>query len=316
MNRKFTLLAFFLFLTTLGFAQPSMNVGHLTIFSENGDKFYLILNGEKQNDEPQTNLRLEDLNQPYYNARIIFADQTLTDVVKNNLQITDVDGTFKDVTYKIRRDKNVKTKLKMTFFSMIDVRPDFIAPSNVYVVHYGAPRPQSVGYNQSTTTTTSTGQGVNVGANVNIGGLNMNVSIQDPMMGSTVTETTTTHSSSGYSSNNQNQNYNNDVPRPRGCTNRIPMSNRDFASAFETVKNLGFDETRLKTAKQIVSSNCMNTGQISQICGIFGFEESKLDFAKFAYEFCVEPKNYFKINNVFGFSSSVDELNDYIQNRN
>jgi hypothetical protein len=93
------------------------------------------------------------------------------------------------------------------------------------------------------------------------------------------------------------------------------MSSRDFASAYETVKKLGFDDTRLKTAKQIVSNNCMNTNQISQICGIFGFESSKLDFAKYAYEFCVEPKNYFKINNVFGFSSSVDELNDYIQNR-
>jgi hypothetical protein len=313
MNRKFTLLAFFLFLTTLGFAQPSMNVGHLTIFSENGDKFYLILNGEKQNDEPQTNLRLEDLNQPYYNARIIFADKTLSDIVKNNLQITDVDGVFKDVTYKIKRDKNIKTKMKMNFFSMIDVRPDFIPPSSVYVVHYGEPRPQSVGYNQTTTTTT-TAQGVNVGANVNIGGVNMNVSIQDPIGGTSVTETTTTHSSSGF--NNNNQNYNNDEPRPRGCVNRAPMNNRDFSSAFETVKKLGFDETRLKTAKQIVSNNCMNTNQISQICGIFGFEESKLDFAKFAYEFCVEPKNYFKINNVFGFSSSVDDLNDYIQNRN
>ena len=96
----------------------------------------------------------------------------------------------------------------------------------------------------------------------------------------------------------------------------MPMNNRDFSSAFETVKNLGFDETRLKTAKQIVSDNCMNTSQISQICGVFGFESSKLDFAKFAFEFCVEPKNYFKINNVFGFSSSVDELNNYIQNRN
>jgi hypothetical protein len=313
MNRKFTLLAFFLFLTTLGFAQPSMNVGHLTIFSENGDKFYLILNGEKQNDEPQTNLRLEDLNQPYYTARIIFANKTLSDIVKNNLQITDVDGVFIDVTYKIKRDKNIKTKMKMNFFSMIDVRPDFIPPSSVYVVHYGEPRPQSVGYNQTTTTTT-TAQGVNVGANVNIGGVNMNVSIQDPIGGTSVTETTTTHSSSGF--NNNNQNYNNDEPRPRGCVNRAPMNNRDFSSAFETVKKLGFDETRLKTAKQIVSNNCMNTNQISQICGIFGFEESKLDFAKFAYEFCVEPKNYFKINNVFGFSSSVDDLNDYIQNRN
>lgn len=312
MKQKFTFLSFFLILTSLGFSQIGAPFGHLSIFSENGDKFYLILNGEKQNDVAQTNLRIEELNQPYYNARIIFEDKTLSDIVKNNLQIADVDGMFKDVTYKIKRDKNVQTKMKMNFFSMVDVRPDFIPSSNVYVMHYGQPQQQNGGFNQTTTTTTTTGQGVNVGANVNIGGVNMNVSIQDPQSGSTVTETTTSHSSNGYN----NQNHNNYEPEPSGCKNRMPMNSRDFSSAFETVKNLGFDETRLKTAKQIISDNCMNTNQISQICGVFGFESSKLDFAKFAFEFCVEPKNYFKINNVFGFSSSVDELNNYIQNRN
>ena len=311
MKRKFTLFSFLLLFTTLGFSQFGPNFGHLTIFSENGDKFYLILNGEKQNDVAQTNLRIEDLNQPYYNARIIFEDKTLSDIIKNNLEITDIDNFFKDVTYKIKRDKNVKTKMKMNFFSMVDIRPNFIPPSNVFVMHHGQPQQQNGGFNQTTTTTT-TGQGINVGANVNIGGVNMNVSIQDPMGDSTFTETTTTHSSSGYN----NQNYNNQESIPRGCVNRIPMNNRDFSSAFETVKNLGFDDTRLKTAKQIVSNNCMNTNQISQICGIFGFESSKLDFAKFAFEFCVEPRNYFKINNVFEFSSSVDQLNNYIQNRN
>ena len=230
------------------------------------------------------------------------------DISKNNLQIADVDGIFKDVTYKIRRDKNVKTKLKLNFFSMIDVRPDFIPPSNVYVVHYGQPRNQ--GFSQTSTTTT-VGQGVNVGANVNIGGVNMNVSINDPM-GHTVTETTTTTTNSGGNFNNNN-NY--EEPIRQGCRNRNPMNQRDFASALATVKNLGFDETRLKTAKQIAGSNCLNTNQIVQICEIFGFESSKLDFAKFAFDFCVEPKNYFKINNVFGFSSSVDELTDYIQSR-
>ena len=196
MKRKFTLFSFLLLFTTLGFSQFGPNFGHLTIFSENGDKFYLILNGEKQNDVAQTNLRIEELNQPYYNARIIFEDKTLSDIVKNNLQIADADDIFKDVTYKIKRDKNVKTKMKMNFFSMVDVRPDFIPPSNVFIMHHGQPQQQNGNFNQTTTTTTS-GQGINVGANVNIGGVNMNVSIQDPMVGSTVTETTTTHSSSG-----------------------------------------------------------------------------------------------------------------------
>ena len=49
-------------------------IGHLTIFSEDGDKFFVMLNGEKQNTMAQSNLRIEDLPQPYYSAKIIFED--------------------------------------------------------------------------------------------------------------------------------------------------------------------------------------------------------------------------------------------------
>ena len=55
---------------SLPFAQ-NQRTGNLTIFSEDGDKFYLVLNGEKQNDIPQSNIRIEELPQPYYSARII-----------------------------------------------------------------------------------------------------------------------------------------------------------------------------------------------------------------------------------------------------
>ena len=304
MNKKKFFSLLFLAMTAFVSAQVGP-VGHLTIFSESGDKFFLILNGEKQNDIPQTNLRIEDLNQPYYNAKVIFVDKTLTEISKNNLLITDVDGVYQDVTYKIKKDKNNTSKMKMNFFSMIPVEQGYVAPKNVYVVHYG--QPINVGTTHSTTTTT-VGQGVNVGANVNVGGVNMNVSINDPY-GTSVTETTTTHSSSQNYSHNEIQDF-------KGCTNKNAMGNSNFSSALATVKKQGFDETRLKTAKQIASSNCLNTNQIIQICQTFGFEETKLDFAQFAYDYCVEPKNYFKLNNIFGFSSSVDTLTDYVQSKN
>jgi len=307
MNTKFTLTLALFVLSTIAFAQFGP-VGHLTIFSESGDKFYLILNGERQNDIPQTNLRVEDLNQPYYNAKIIFEDKTLQEVTKNNLMLTDVDGNYADVTYKIKKDKNNKTKMKLNYYSSIPVQQGYIPPSNVYVMHYGQPRPAS-GSSQTTTTTT-VNQGVNVGASVNVGGVNMNVNINDPY-GTSVSETTTTttHSSSG------NHNHHDD-DAPRGCKNQYAMNGRDFDSAIATIKKQSFEETKLKTAKQIVTANCLNVNQISQICQSFSFEDSKLDFAKFAYQFCVEPKNYFKLNSIFSFSSSVDDLTDYVQSRN
>jgi hypothetical protein len=317
MNRKFTLLAMLIF-SAFGYAQFGP-VGHLSIFSEDGDRFTLILNGEVINDVPQTNLRVEDLNQPYYNAKIKFEDNSLMEISKNNLMIADVDGILSDVTYKIKRDKNNRTKMKLNYFSSIPVRPDFIPPTNVHVVHYGQPvaPPQQVivqqvgGVSQTTTTTTSQSGGVSVGVGMNIGGINMGVSINDSMGGNVVTQTTTTTSSS----HSVGGNIRHDVEPVRGCHGRSCMTAANYNAALATIKKQSFEDTRLKTAKQVVSANCLNVDQIIQIANLFSFEDNKLQFAKFAYQYCSEPRNYFKLNGIFTFSNNVDELSDYIQSQ-
>lgn len=318
MIKKITLIAILCF-SAFSFAQISP-VGHLTIFSEDGDKFFLVLNGELQNDIAQTNLRIEDLNQPYYNAKVMFEDKSLIEISKNTLMIADADGNLADVTYKIRRDKNKKGKMKLNYFSSIPVRPDFIPPSNVYVMHYGQPRTNNVpahsGVSQTTTTTSTTqAGGVNVG--VNVGGVNMGVSINDGMNGGTVTQTTTTTThTSDYDDNHNNNGNHHENHQPRGCGGSYAMSPGNFNSALATIKKQSFEETQLKTAKQIITANCLNVDQIIQIANTFNFEDNKLDFAKFAYDFCTEPRNYFKLNGIFSFSSNVDELSDYVQSRN
>lgn len=321
MIRKITLFAFLL-LSSFSFAQYGQGpVGHLTIFSEDGDKFFLVLNGEAQNDIPQTNLRIEDLNQPYYNAKIQFEDKTLMDISKNSLMLTDADGTFQDVTYKIKRDKNNKGKMKMNFFSMIPVRQGYVAPSNVYVVHYGQPREVVVqnsnprGVTQTTTTTTTqTGGGGNIGVGINVGGINMGVSINDNMGGEVVTQTTTTSSTTHSGNVSQHNDYDNHDSA--GCGRRSCMPSGNFNVALATIKKQSFEDTRLKTAKQVITANCLNVDQIIQIANTFSFEDNKLEFAKFAYDYCIEPRNYFKLNGIFTFSSNVDELSDYVQSRN
>lgn len=325
MIRKITLFAFLL-LSSFSFAQYGQGpVGHLTIFSEDGDKFFLILNGEAQNDIPQTNLRIEDLNQPYYNAKVIFEDKTLIEISKNNLGITDVDGVFQDVTYKIKRDKNNKGKMKMNFFSMIPVRQGYIAPSNIYVMHYGQPRevivesqqPVRGGTVTQTTTTTTTGSADNINANINVGGVNMGFSINDNMGGgNTHTTTTTTTTSSSHSNHGSHVEVVPVESIPIGCSGRTCMKPVDFNAALSTLRKLAFEDSKLKTAKQIISVNCLSVDQIIQIANLFSFEDNKLDLAKYAYDYCIEPRNYFKLNGIFTFSSNADELSDYIQSKN
>lgn len=290
---------------------------NLTIFSEDANKFYVILNGERQNDKPETNIRLEELPQPYYNCKIIFEDKSLKDITKNMLMLTDANGVPQDVTYKIKKDKNGKPILR--FFSFIPAEQNMVRPSNCAVYRFGNPSQviAGPGFVQQTTTVQQQSRGGNgVGLNVNVGGVNVNVNANDPFDGrSTTTTTTTTTIHNGQAINNGGYNQEQRYNDQQGCVNAYAMSARDFQSAKSTIQNEGFDETRLDIAKQVAGSNCLNTTQISELCALFSFEESKLDFAKFAYDHCTDPRNYFKISNKFSFSTSKQELNQYIQGR-
>lgn len=303
------------------FAQSS-----LTIFSEDGYRFYLILNGQKQNNVAMTNVRIDGLAQPQYAVKILFEDPSKPEISKNVPVVDPGTNAFADVTYKIKTNKD--GELKMRYFSATPVVPNYVPPADVYVMHYGQPAPPpppgmggtTVTQTTVTQTTGTTGMG---GANISVGGgmggVNMNINISDPVLGggsttTTRTTTTTTSTDMGY---NNGGGYNNNTPPPppppaRGNSCRYAMDASSFRSAKETVSKASFDETKLSTAKTILTSNCMSTDQVIAICNLFSFEASKLDFAKYAYERCTDRGNYFKVGNIFSFDASRTELNEYI----
>ena len=71
----------------------------------------------------------------------------------------------------------------MNFFSSVPVRPDFVAPSNVYVMHYGQPRPAPV---QSQTVVIQQAPSTVV------------VQQPTPVRGGAVTQTTTTTTTTSF----------------------------------------------------------------------------------------------------------------------
>lgn len=312
---KNAILALLLLCSIPSFAQwvPTAN---LTIFSEDGAKFFLILNGERYNDVAQTNIRIEELPNPYYNCKVIFEDKSLPEISKSALMLTDANGAMQDVTYRIKKDNKGKNVLR--FFSQIPAQQNMVRPSNCATYRFGAPN-MMLGNTISTTTVRQTNINPTSNVNVNMGGIGVNVNIDQPLITNTTTTTITSTRSSSFAQDDfadddfvQGNNRNNTNGRRRGGCN-MAMNNANFEEAKRTIANNGFDETRLSTAKQIASSNCLNTNQIAALIKIFSFEESKLDFAKYAYDFCVDRNNYFKIANSFSFESSKTELNNYVQ---
>jgi hypothetical protein len=303
---------------------------NLTIFSDDGSAFYLILNGEKYNNEPQTNVRIEELPNPYYSSKIIFEDKTKPAISKN-IQLTDVDGVPQDVTYIIK--PQTPTKYVLRYYSMVPAEQNMMRPSSASVYRYGNPNivVAGPGYNQQSTvvqsqtvipstqttthqvTTTTTTQTVpqQNGVNVNVGGLgiNMNVNLPIDVAGSSTTTSTTTTQTSGYQHNHNNTTHYDDTR----CV--YAMSSGDYSTAKATIEDISFSDTQLATAKNIAESNCLTTDQIAGIMDIFSFEDPKIEFAKYAYDYCVDQNNYYKLASQFSFDASKEELNNYLQGR-
>lgn len=313
MKLKLFVLLLVALIPQLSFAQGAA----LTIFSEDGDKFILYLNGVQQNNAPQTNLRLDGLSQPYYKARIVFEDKAKGQIDKS-IPVNDPQTNQPaDVVYRI---KNKDGDMKLRYYSAQPIQPNYTPPADVYVVHYGQPDPGPATTVTQTTVTTTTNNNPNMGGSVNInagggnGGVGISINVSDPNMGGASQTTQTTTTTTSYSTTSTSSGYATSQPAPASTGCQYPMAFNDFSSAKQTVKNASFDETKLSTAKSILASNCFNTDQVIEICKMFGFEQTKLDFAKYAYARTTDPGNYFKVGNIFSFDASKNELNEFISN--
>lgn len=280
------------------FAASQSRTGNLTVFSEDGDLFYLMLNGEKQNREPQNNIRVEELPQPVYNARIVFVDSSRKPISKS-LQVADVDEKMMDVTYRLRRDKTGKIKLQA--YSAVEVKEVYRVPAGMYVCRFGqkdntrAVRRNKMGTNPDA-----------VDADPQQLGIMMNVTFNDPAG----------HRQSSAKSRRSGQSQPSEsysTSSPNNCRGWA-MKAADFKLAKQTVMESDFEETKLSTAKSIVAANCLSCDQVMAMCKLLSFEDSRLEFAKYAYPYTIDPKNYFKVNNVFSYDSSKEELNKFAAN--
>jgi hypothetical protein len=82
-----------------------------------------------------------------------------------------------------------------------------------------------------------------------------------------------------------------------------------------SISSKSFSETMMTVTKQGVKGRCLSTGQVIELMSLFSFEKDKLDLAKYLYDFTGDRQNYYRVNDVFSFSSSISELNNYIENK-
>lgn len=109
---------------------------------------------------------------------------------------------------------------------------------------------------------------------------------------------------------------NRDFDRGREYDGRIDaaMNVNQYNAARQTIQRESFDKGKLAIATQILSNNYITSAQAKELTMLFSFDDAKLAFAKFAYRRTVDKGSFFMIYDVFSFSSSKQELADYIRN--
>lgn len=271
----------------------------LSIFSETGEPFYLILNGIKQNLTPQNKIRVEALPKYQNDVQIIFTDNR-TPPIRKMINIADpIDGRAANLYLRISRDRGMA---RLRFHRLTECDRNYQGPRDEYVMYYGKPQ-------QINTVTETT--------------------YMDPVTGQWITETTSTTSNNYNGYNKYNNNYNNQsysqYPQngysyntrtydPAPPISQVPscMDSRSFSDAKQSISSASFEDTKLSTAKTILNNNWMSTDQIMEICRLFSFENTKVTFAKYAYSRTTDPQNYYKVASVFDFDSNKKALNDFI----
>ena len=337
-----------------GIGQQTSN---LIIFASDPTPFYAIVNGIKQNAEPQTNVKITGLSNNQNHVKVVFADGIAADIDKNfYFESMNVEVTARIVS--------TKKGYKLRYFGEVAMGQAATNDQQVQIVYHTveAPAVNNVVIDETVTTTTSTstttnsindselnsmgsnisisdnsdGMEENVNMNVSVGGLelNMNVNVNengmDNNMGmdvdmadnmetshtSTTTTTTTTTSTSGVNTGTQVQAaapvvY---VSGYNGATGCIPPLS-DVNAIRNAIEEESFSDDKIIVAKQALKGKCLSVQNVIYISESFDFEDGKLEFAKFAYNCTYDIDNFYQVNKIFDFSSSKEELNEYISNR-
>ncbi|MCH2224814.1 MAG: DUF4476 domain-containing protein [Crocinitomicaceae bacterium] len=98
--------------------------------------------------------------------------------------------------------------------------------------------------------------------------------------------------------------------------NCVTMSQNEFNFALTTIKDEISQDSKLLKAKQVASSNCLTVNQIEQIVNLFLLDSKKLDFAKYAYAFCYDQNNYFRLRNSFDFINTRKDFEVFLEAQN
>jgi len=151
-----------------------------TFFSEDGYKFWVIMDGKRMNPEPQYRVENIPMENDWAKVKIIFEDANLEPVEKT-IQGVDVDGNPSAVTWVINQNSKGKWKVTASSWKALDgLEVAEQEPATPPQSQEPAQQPvQSKTVTTQTTTTTSNSDPSTMAVSTAAGGVSMKIDIND-----------------------------------------------------------------------------------------------------------------------------------------
>ena len=180
-------------IVTSEFAQVTSNV---IVFSEDANPFYLLVNGIRQNFEPQTNVKITGLTNPTNHIRIVFRNGTIPSLNKT-INFVEIGN---EATMKITKTKK---GYKLKYFGEIAISGVTKPNGNQWSTVYTTVEPTAVN-STGTTTTNSTNTATNTQGGTTTNNTSGTVTTTNASNTSTTSNSTTTSNTITSNGNSTN----------------------------------------------------------------------------------------------------------------
>ncbi|PID89435.1 MAG: hypothetical protein CSA05_03525 [Bacteroidia bacterium] len=74
-----------------------------------------------------------------------------------------------------------------------------------------------------------------------------------------------------------------------------------------------YESDKLQAAKDVIDNNQIKSNQLVDIIALFGFESSKIEFAKYAYPKVINKNQFHKVYDAFIKNNTIKELKQFVK---
>ena len=91
------------------------------------------------------------------------------------------------------------------------------------------------------------------------------------------------------------------------------LNEKAFSNYLAIINLEPFEDSRLHKCEEFFSKSCLTIQQITEICSVFEYDQSKLNFIRLAFQNSKEKSNFHKLQSVFQYRNTKSEFSKWLE---